>query len=191
MKNTSRNINRKRSELLNIKTLIANLFDDMQHPDNVPQSDISSNNFARLRFLKTDLIKIKNSCNDIYKDILHDYERKKHLPVIKKQTKYKNDEASFRTFQAQKKQFNPESFLEKNNIPLNEIACFENVESMLEYEIFTAIYVIKDGKCWEYEPFQHTTRKYVCFHLHGGLLMQNDDLEKVEHALFLHYLKHH
>lgn len=104
---------------------------------------------------------------------------------MKKHTyKYQNDEQSFRYFQSTKQIFTPEQVPDLTG---GEPENYAEVECILVYDGDMPIFQIKDGESWHYD-IDTTTKKYM-IDPRLDELIESDDLETIERALFQHCLR--
>ena len=155
--------------------------------EKIPVGRITENNLARIACRTKELEELKMEIKALVNDIKSDYEEYKSQ-AFPKRWKYKNNESSFRQFHSLKKEYALHEFLKKNDWP-NENEYFTGIGTVLCYEQFSHIYVIKGGTHWEHEEGVYSKCKYF-YTIDDQKYFESDDLEKVERAMFKCFLKH-
>lgn len=171
-----------------VDKMLAPLLNDYKKLAPVPLHSVSQNNRARLRNLKKEFRKFSKECKHLFADIRRDY-KEYQKPPKPRVIKYTGDEPSFQQFRSTKVQYTVAEYIQRMRIEGDDAsAYYKEVEAVLGYDEGEYIFIIKDGKMWTYDPFYATKKKYVYF-LGEHKLAQSNDLEKVERAMFTHYLK--
>jgi len=169
------------------KTL-ASVFKDIYKLDSVPSNTITPFNLTRLKHLKKELAGLKREFNYLLVEILEDYKKSNYPPAPKKII-YTDNEDSFRRFQSLKTQITVDEFLIRNRIELDpESDYYDAVEAILWYNDWAYIYVIKEGKKWQYDAYKFVIGKYVYF-INDESIYQGIILEDVESVMFRDYLR--
>jgi hypothetical protein len=147
--------------------------------------------------LKDDLLKILLGMfagevkNDALTPLQTQYYNERMTDKEQKKIVFENNEASFKWFQALKKYIPVLSFL-PNIIPNPDEEAKKSVKGIdyiLHYMPDCYIYQMKPYGTFSYENFKTTSKQYAFINLSDELIESND-LQEVERALFQQFLQH-
>jgi hypothetical protein len=124
--------------------------------------------------------------NDELNAIQKEYYHERMLPNEPVKEVFTDTEESFTRFQSKKKYTPILEFLPMINREPQEV---EGIEGVLSYMPNCIIFQMKQGDSWKYENFKSTSLRYAFINLNEELI-QSNDLEFVERALFCEFLQY-
>jgi hypothetical protein len=147
--------------------------------------------------LKDDLLKILLGMlatevqNNALTPLHTQYYNERMTEKEQKKVVFENNEASFTWFQALKKYIPVVDFLPTiiPNPDEEDKKSVEGIEYILHYMPGCYIYQMKPYGSWSFENFKTTSLQYAFINLHDELIESND-LQEVERALFQQFLQH-
>lgn len=145
---------------------------------------------AIVKHIKKKIAELQNSITDLVHSILSDEAKRELRRRTAKPSKYPNTEEGFKAFQDSVKILSVVDYLKSLDVdPYDQLPLFEGIEHVRIYETYE-IFKIKENDSWEYDSFRATKCRYATFK-DGEDITEDNDLVKVERAVFKTYQKDH